>query len=57
MVYQADSYESILEMSKRGTGLAWLPQRLVQNELKLGHLTVAGDASMRGVIARGIGLR
>jgi DNA-binding transcriptional LysR family regulator len=47
MVYQADSYESILEMSKRGTGLAWLPQRLVQNELKLGHLTVAGDASMR----------
>ena len=47
MVYQADSYESILEMAKRGTGLAWLPQRLVQDEVKQGQLLVVGDAGMR----------
>ncbi|AMP07023.1 LysR family transcriptional regulator [Collimonas pratensis] len=47
MVCQADSYEAILEMAKRGAGLTWLPQRLVQDELKQGHLTAAGDASMR----------
>lgn len=47
MVYQADSYESILEMAKRGTGLAWLPQRLVQKDVKEGRLLVAGDATMR----------
>lgn len=46
-VYQADSYESILEMAKRGAGLAWLPQRLVQDDVKLGHLMVVGDRSMR----------
>jgi DNA-binding transcriptional LysR family regulator len=34
-------------MAKRGAGLTWLPQRLVQDELKQGHLTVAGDATMR----------
>jgi DNA-binding transcriptional LysR family regulator len=47
MVYQADSYESILEMAKRGIGVAWLPQRLVQDELKQGNLTIVGDAAMR----------
>jgi LysR family transcriptional regulator, hypochlorite-specific transcription factor HypT len=47
MVYQADSYESILEMAKRGAGLAWLPQRLVQDDLKQGNLLLVGDASMR----------
>lgn len=47
MVYQADSYESILEMAKRGTGLAWLPQRLVQEDLKQGNLLLVGDADMR----------
>jgi LysR family transcriptional regulator, hypochlorite-specific transcription factor HypT len=47
MVYQADSYESILEMAKRGTGVAWLPQRLVQEDLKQGRLLVIGDADMR----------
>ncbi len=46
-VYQADSYESILEMAKRGVGLAWLPQRLIQDEWKQGRLMVVGDASMR----------
>lgn len=47
MAYQADSYESIQEMAKRGAGLAWLPQRLVQEDLKLGRLLIVGDASMR----------
>ena len=46
-VYQADSYESILEMAKRGVGLAWLPQRLIQDEWKQGHLMIVGDSSMR----------
>ncbi|AMP04200.1 LysR substrate-binding domain-containing protein [Collimonas pratensis] len=46
-VYQADSYESILEMAKRGAGLAWLPQRLVQDDLKQGNLLLVGDADMR----------
>jgi DNA-binding transcriptional LysR family regulator len=47
MVYQADSYESILEMAKRGVGLAWLPQRLAQDELRQSSLIVVGDAGMR----------
>jgi DNA-binding transcriptional LysR family regulator len=47
MVYQADSYESILEMARLGTGLAWLPQRLIKDEVKQGHLMVVGDACMR----------
>lgn len=47
LVYQADSYESILEMAKRGTGVAWLPQRLVQDDLKQGRLLVIGDAGLR----------
>lgn len=46
-IYQADSYESILEMAKRGAGLAWLPQRLVQDDLTLGHLMVVGARNMR----------
>ncbi|NKI68721.1 LysR family transcriptional regulator [Collimonas pratensis] len=46
-IYQADSYESILEMAKRGAGLAWLPQRLVQDDLKQGNLLLVGDADMR----------
>jgi DNA-binding transcriptional LysR family regulator len=47
MVYQSDSYESILEMAKLGTGLAWLPQRLVQDELKQGRLIVVGEVNLR----------
>lgn len=47
MTYQADSYESIPEMAKRGAGLAWLPQRLVQEDLKQGNLLLVGDADMR----------
>jgi LysR family transcriptional regulator, hypochlorite-specific transcription factor HypT len=46
-VYQADSYESILAMAKRGIGLAWLPQRLVQNDVVRGELAIAGNASWR----------
>jgi DNA-binding transcriptional LysR family regulator len=34
-------------MAKRGAGLAWLPQRLVQDDLTLGRLLVAGDRNMR----------
>jgi DNA-binding transcriptional LysR family regulator len=46
MVYQADSYESILEMAKRGIGVGWLPRRLVQDDLNDGKLLPIGDASM-----------
>jgi DNA-binding transcriptional LysR family regulator len=46
-VYEADSYESILEMAKRGIGLAWLPHRLVQNEVARGSLAIVGNASWR----------
>ena len=46
-VYQADSYESILEMAKRGIGLAWLPHRLVQDEIARGGLAIVGNASWR----------
>lgn len=47
MVYQADSYESIQEMALRGTGVAWLPQRLVQKDLAEGRLLIVGDQSLR----------
>lgn len=46
-VYEADSYESILEMAKRGVGIAWLPHRLVQNEVARGGLAIVGNASWR----------
>ncbi|GAB3626633.1 LysR family transcriptional regulator [Pandoraea terrae] len=41
-VYQADSYESILAMARRGTGIAWLPHRLVQDDVSRGILAVVG---------------
>ena len=47
MVYEADSYESILEMARRGTGVAWLPQRLLQEDIAERRLLVIGDAEMR----------
>ena len=46
-VYEADSYESILEMAKRGIGIAWLPQRLVQHEVARGGLAIVGNGSWR----------
>ncbi|WP_034296666.1 LysR family transcriptional regulator [Herbaspirillum sp. RV1423] len=47
MVYEADSYEAILEMARRGTGVAWLPQRLLQEDIAARRLLVIGDAGMR----------
>jgi DNA-binding transcriptional LysR family regulator len=47
MVYQADSYESIQEMAIRGTGVAWLPQRLIAKDLSEGRLHVIGDSKLR----------
>ena len=46
-VYQADSYDSILEMAKRGVGIAWLPQRLVQDDVARGALALVGNPSWR----------
>jgi DNA-binding transcriptional LysR family regulator len=43
-VYQADSYEAILAMACRGAGLAWLPQRLVADDVRRGTLAVVGGA-------------
>ncbi|MBT2370600.1 LysR family transcriptional regulator [Pseudomonas fluorescens] len=42
MVYQADSYDAILEMTKRGRGLAWLPRMVVKDALASGELLIAG---------------
>ncbi|TWC62591.1 LysR family transcriptional regulator [Herbaspirillum sp. SJZ099] len=47
MVYQADSYESIQEMAVRGTGVAWLPQRLVQKDIAEGRLLAVGEQNLR----------
>lgn len=44
MVYQADSYDAILEMAKRGRGLAWLPRMVVNDALASGELLMAGGA-------------
>jgi DNA-binding transcriptional LysR family regulator len=46
MTYQADSYESILQMAKRGNGLAWLPQMVVDAALMAGELVLAGGAEL-----------
>lgn len=46
MTYQADSYESILQMAKRGNGLAWLPQMVVDDALMAGELVLAGGAEL-----------
>jgi DNA-binding transcriptional LysR family regulator len=46
MTYQADSYEAILQMAKRGTGLAWLPQMVVDPALKAGELVLAGGPDL-----------
>lgn len=42
VVYQADSYDSIHEMVKRGKGLAWLPHMVVRHALADGQLVIAG---------------
>ena len=47
MVYQADSYDAILEMAKRGIGLAWLPRMVVKGALESGDLLIAGSAEFR----------
>lgn len=47
MVYEADSYESIHEMARRGVGVAWLPQRLVQEDINERRLLVIGEPEMR----------
>jgi DNA-binding transcriptional LysR family regulator len=47
MVYQCDSYDSILEMAIRGIGLAWLPERLLKEEIQRGRLVTVGDSTVR----------
>ena len=47
MIYQADSYEAILEMAKRGNGLAWLPRMVVREALQAGQLLIAGGPEMQ----------
>ncbi|MEG5262885.1 LysR family transcriptional regulator [Pseudomonas sp. JDS28PS106] len=46
MIYQADSYEAILEMARRGNGLAWLPRMVIDGALQSGELVVAGGPDM-----------
>lgn len=46
MIYQADSYEAILEMAKRGSGLAWLPGMVVKDALTAGELVLAGGSEL-----------
>lgn len=47
MVCEADSYETLLAMAIRGSGLAWLPYMVVKDDLQSGTLCIAGDQSMR----------
>ncbi|MGI4850286.1 MAG: LysR family transcriptional regulator [Janthinobacterium lividum] len=47
MVCEADSYETLLAMATRGSGLAWLPSMVVRDDLQTGALCIAGDQSMR----------
>jgi DNA-binding transcriptional LysR family regulator len=42
MIYEADSYDAILEMTRRGNGLAWLPHMTVKKSLEAGELVIAG---------------
>lgn len=44
MIYEADSYEAILEMARRGNGLAWLPRMVVQKSLDSAELVIAAGA-------------
>lgn len=46
MIYQADSYEAILEMARRGSGLAWLPRMVIKDALAGGQLVIAGGPEM-----------
>ena len=46
MIYQADAYEAILEMARRGNGLAWLPRMVIDSALQGGELVVAGGPDM-----------
>jgi DNA-binding transcriptional LysR family regulator len=41
-VFQADFYEAVEEMALRGFGMAWLPYRLVKEDLTAGKLCRAG---------------
>jgi DNA-binding transcriptional LysR family regulator len=47
MTYQADSYDAILQMTKRGNGLAWLPSMVAKAALKTGELVVAGGDELK----------
>lgn len=47
MIYQADSYDAILEMAKRGNGLAWLPRMVARSALASGELLVAGGPELQ----------
>ena len=46
MIYQADSYDAILQMAKRGSGLAWLPQMVVAEALAAGQLKIAAGPEL-----------
>ncbi|WP_397452837.1 LysR family transcriptional regulator [Pseudomonas sp. NA-150] len=46
-IYQANSYEAIMEMAKRGSGLAWLPRMVVNDALERGQLLICGGADMQ----------
>lgn len=46
MIYQADSYDAILQMAKRGAGLAWLPRMVVQDALANGQLLIAAGPEL-----------
>jgi DNA-binding transcriptional LysR family regulator len=47
MVCEADSYETLLAMTTRGNGLAWLPYMVIKDDLQNGLLRIAGDRSQR----------
>lgn len=40
ILYESDSFNSILELTANGVGLSWLPYRLVEPEVKKGRVVV-----------------
>lgn len=49
-VFEADNYDTILEMVKKGIGIAWLPYSVVKNDLQTGILQITGGLNLQFTI-------
>lgn len=46
-VFEADTYDTILEMVKQGIGVAWLPYSVIKNDLKNQSIQVIGHKALQ----------